>query len=347
LESDLSLPADSPIMVVDDDPAVLESLTLFLQRLGYPAKGFVNPVEARDQLEAGEPVHLLITDQEMPEVNGIKLIQAALEADPNTVAIIVTGFGQVESAASALRLGVVDYLLKPVDLTLLGLAVQQALRTRAQSIFHREAYGRLRADVEAKSAEVERQKAQLETITLASLSALVQLLEARSPHFQDHSQAVSRLAAAMASEMSLPEDEVEAVRVAGLLHDIGMIAVPDSIIDKDEKLTAEEFARIREHPRVAEVVLRPFQNLGRAVDYVLFHHERLNGSGYPEGRRSKDIPLGAQIVGVADSYVALLESRAFREAVTGDEALAMLRGAEGTWFAGHVLDALEASTQVA
>jgi putative nucleotidyltransferase with HDIG domain len=334
-------------MVVDDHPAVLESLTHFLQRLGYPVKGFVDPADARRALEAGESVHLLVTDLAMPGIQGIDLIQSALEADPTTVAIVVTGVGEVESAAEALRLGVVDYLLKPVDLTLLGLAVQRALRTRAQSIFHREAYGRLRADVEIKSAEVERKNAELESITLTSLSALVQLLEARSPHFQDHSQAVSRLAAAMATVMELPSEEVEAVRVAGLLHDIGMIAVPDSIIDKHDKLTDQEFARVREHPRLAEEVLRPFPNLGRAVDYVLFHHERLNGSGYPEGRRSRDIPLGAQIVGVADSYVALLETRAFREAVSEDEAIAMLRGAEGNLLAGKVLDALEASLEVA
>jgi putative nucleotidyltransferase with HDIG domain len=334
-------------MVVEDDPAVLESLTRFLQRLGYPVKGYIDPSRAQDALENGEPVHLLITDQEMPGVNGITLIRHALEADPNTVAIIVTGVGQVEAAAEALRLGVVDYLLKPVDVTSLGLAVQRAMRTRAQAIFHREAYGRLRTDVEAKTAEVRRQKDQLEKITLASLSALVHLLEARSPHFQDHSQAVSRLAAAMAAEMELPPGEVEAIRVAGLLHDIGMIAVPDAIIDKGEKLTAQEFEVIREHPKVAEEVLRPFHNLGPAVDYVLFHHERLNGSGYPEGRRSKDIPLGAQIVGVADSYIALMESRAFRDAVSGDEAIATLRGAEGTWFSTMVLDALEATLAVA
>lgn len=347
METDLSQPAESPIMVVDDDPAVLASFTLFLQRLGYPTKSFRDPSQALSALEAGEPTHLLITDLAMPGSEGINLIRTALEVDPNTVAIVVTGAGQVESATEALRLGVVDYLLKPVDLALLGRAVQQALRTRAQAIFHRDAYLRLRADVEAKTAEVEQQRAQIETMTLASLSALVQLLEARSPHFQDHSQAVARVAAAMAAEMELPPAEVEAVRVAGQLHDIGMIAVPDSIIDKHDKLTSQELARIREHPQVAAQVLRPFQNLGRAADYVLLHHERLNGSGYPSGLRGKAIPLGAQIVGVADSFVALVETRAFREAVSRDEAIAMLRGAEGSWFAGEVLDALEASLEVA
>jgi putative nucleotidyltransferase with HDIG domain len=175
----------------------------------------------------------------------------------------------------------------------------------------------------------------------------VKLLEARSPHFRNHSQAVSRLSEAMAVSLALPDEEVEAVRVGGLLHDIGMIAVPDDIIDKGEGLTAAELARVQTHTRVAEEVLRPFQNLGSAVDYVLFHHERLNGSGYPEGRTAKHIPLGAQIVGLADAFVALTESRAFREAVTPDDALGILRGAEGQWFASPLLDALEETAPLA
>jgi putative nucleotidyltransferase with HDIG domain len=334
-------------MVVEDDPAVLDLLTRLLQRLAYPVRGFADPTQARDALDEGDPVHLLITDQQMPEIDGITLIRHALELDPSTVAIVVTGLDGAETAITALRMGVVDYLLKPVDVVRLGHSVQRALMTRAQNVYHREAYGRLRDDAEAKTAEIQRQTRQLEAVTVATFSALVRLLEARSPYFRDHSQAVARLAEAMAGSLALPPHEVEAVRVAGLLHDVGMIAVPDAIIDKEEGLTDEELAFVRTHPRVAEKVLRPLRNLGPAVDYVLFHHERLNGSGYPEGRRGKEIPLGAQVVGLAEAFVALTESRAFREAESAEDAIAILRGAEGTWFAGRVLDALEESAQQA
>jgi HD-GYP domain-containing protein (c-di-GMP phosphodiesterase class II) len=123
-----------------------------------------------------------------------------------------------------------------------------------------------------------------------------------------------------------------------------MIAVPDAILNKGENLTTAEYARVREHPVLAESVLRPFTHLGAAVDYVLSHHERLDGSGYPRGLGAREISLGAQIVAVADSYVAMVESRPFREAALPDDALATLRGAEGVWFASRVLDALESVT---
>jgi response regulator RpfG family c-di-GMP phosphodiesterase len=332
-------------MVVDDDPAVLAVFTRSLSRLGYPVRSFENPLEARDALDSEEPPHLLVVDKEMPGLDGLALAQHAVESDPNTVAMIVTGRPDVESAVEALRLGVVDYLMKPLDLGTFEAAVRRALLTRAQTIFHRRLHGNLRDEVQRKAAELERQNARLEQVTIASLSALVSLLEARSPHFEGHSQDVSRIAETMARSMGLPSSEVESVRNAGLLHDIGMIAVPDAILNKGEDLTATEYAFVREHPLLAERVLRPFTHLGAAVDYVLLHHERLDGSGYPRGLTAEDIALGAQIVSVADAYVALVESRPFREAVPPGEALATLRGAQGRWFAGRVLDALETVTQ--
>jgi putative two-component system response regulator len=347
VESDLPTPLDSPIFVVEDDVALMNSLTRMLERMGYPVKGFADPLAARRALDAGEEVHLLVTDQVMPGMDGVTLIQHALEVDPNTAAVMITGIDHVETAIEALRLGVVDYLLKPVDVTQLGLAVQRGLMARAQNEFRRERVSDLRTDAEIRRAEIELQTRELESISVATFTAFVKLLEARSPHFRNHSQAVARLSETMAASLALPAEEVEAVRVGGLLHDIGMVAVPDGIIDKGEELTAAEIARVRAHPRIAEEVLRPLPHLGAAVDYVLFHHERLNGSGYPEGRTAKNIPLGAQIVGLADAFIALTESRAFRDAVAPDDALGILRGAEGQWFAGPLLDVLEESAPLA
>jgi putative nucleotidyltransferase with HDIG domain len=332
-------------MLVDDDAAVLTVFSRRLERLGYPVRSFVDPLEARAALDAGDQPHLLVLDKEMPGLDGLSLAQHAVESDPTAVAMIVTGKPDVASAVDALRLGVVDYLMKPLDLGTFEAAVRRALLARAQAIFHRRVHGRLRDEVQRKTAELERQNARLEQVTIASLSALVSLLEARSHHFEGHSQDVSRIAEAMARSMGLPGEEVEAIRVAGLLHDIGMIAVPDAILHKGENLTASEVAFVREHPLLAERVLRPFVHLGHAVDYVLGHHERMDGSGYPRGLSGSEIPLGAQIVSVADAYVALVESRPFRAAVAPEQARGVLREAQGSGFAGRVLDALDTVTR--
>jgi putative nucleotidyltransferase with HDIG domain len=331
-------------MIVDDDPAVLSALSRCLKRLGYPVAAYGDPVAARAAIDEASP-HLLIVDKQMPEIDGLSLARHALEADPSTVTILISGGADVESAVEALRMGVVEFLMKPLDLEVFEIAVQRALHTRAQALFHRHRHGRLREEVGEKAAELERQKAQLEAVTIASLSALVHLLEARSRHFEGHSQNVSEVAEAMARQLGLGDAEVEAVRIAGLLHDIGMIAVPDAILNKREGLTPGETERVREHTRLAERVLRPFTHLGPAVDFVVSHHERLDGSGYPDGLAGKEISLGAQIVAGADVYSALIESRPFREAVTPEEALATLRGAEGVWFSRVVLDALEGAVR--
>jgi putative nucleotidyltransferase with HDIG domain len=332
-------------MVVDDDAAVLAVFSRCLQRLGYPVRSFVDPLEARAALDEGDQPHLLVLDKEMPGLDGLALAQHAVESDPTAVAMIVTGKPDVSSAVQALRLGVVDYLMKPLDLGTFEAAVRRALLARAQAIFHRRIHGRLREEVQRKTAELVKQNVRLEHVTIASLSALVSLLEARSHHFEGHSQDVSRIAEAMARAMGLPTEEVEAIRVAGLLHDIGMIAVPDAILQKGEDLTSQEVAFVREHPRLAERVLRPFEHLGPAVDYVLCHHERLDGSGYPRGLAGSEISLGAQIVSAADAYVALVESRPFRAAVGPERARATLRESQGVWFEGRVLDALDTVTR--
>jgi putative two-component system response regulator len=345
VESSLPRPAESPVMLVDDDVAVLAVFSRCLERLGYPVQSFVDPLEARAALDGGDQPHLLVVDKEMPGLDGLALAQHAVESDPSAVAMIVTGKPDVASAVDALRLGVVDYLMKPLDLGTFEAAVRRALLARAQAIFHRRVHGHLRDEVQRKTAELERQNARLEQVTIASLSALVSLLEARSHHFEGHSQDVSRIAEAMARSMGLLGDEVEAIRVAGLLHDIGMIAVPDAILHKGEDLTPTEIAFVREHPLLAERVLRPFAHLSVAVDYVLSHHERLDGSGYPRGLSGSDVSLGAQIVSVADSYVALVESRAFRAAIVPEKARETLRRAQGIWFEARVLDALDTVTR--
>jgi response regulator RpfG family c-di-GMP phosphodiesterase len=328
-------PAESTVYVVDDDPIIVRTLTRFLTGLGYPVRGFENPLEARSAIEEESP-HLLLTDKDMPGLNGVELGQAAIEEDPDTAVILLTGAADVESATEALRLGLSDYLLKPPDLQKIEETVNRHLRKRAQNVYAREMEAWRRSELEAKGEQPAHTP-----VAADALSALVRLLERRSEHLKGHSEAVSKLAARMAEELDLPEQEVTEIRIAGLLHDMGAIAAPDTILYASGGLTGEERKRVKAHAEVAEAVLSAFPTLDRVSAYVCGHHERLDGSGYPKGLTGEDIPLGAQVVGVADAYQSMIEQRAFMDAVLPGEALSKLKQLEGTKYSSQALDALD------
>jgi putative nucleotidyltransferase with HDIG domain len=277
----------------------------------------------------------------MPGLDGVELSRLALEEDPDLPIVILTTNGDVESATEVFRLGISDYLLKPPDLPQIEDTVSRALQRRAQKEFHREAEAWMRREVEIRAQEAEDKTRQLEEVTVGALTALVRILEARIPQFEGHSQAVSRLCKKMAEELGLPEEEVIACRDAGFLHDIGMIAIPDKLLEKPTGLTPEESKRVQEHCRTGAEILHQFSHLGPVSEYVLLHHERLDGSGYPEGLDGEEIPLGAQIVGAADSFCAITEDRPFRPGNTPTAALEILRGAEDLWYSPRIIDALE------
>jgi len=327
------------VYVVDDDPATVEALGAFLQEREYRVTGFVDPEEARGAIRELPP-HLLIIDRNMPGLTGFDLARVALEEDPDIGVVILTGAREVELAIEAFRLGASDYLLKPLDFGEIEKTVRRVLIRRDQEIFHRETAARMRREVEDRTRRLEEKNRLLEGVTVGALSALVELLEQKTPHFRGHSQAVAELAEGLAVEMNLPRSEVRACKTAGYLHDIGMIAIPDAILNKTSPLSSDEAARIQEHCRIGKDLLEPFAHLGPVPTYVFHHHERVDGSGYPLGLAGGRIPLGAQIVAAADSYRALVEPRPFREAHDRSEAVDILVGTAGIWHSEEVLSAL-------
>jgi hypothetical protein len=149
---------------------------------------------------------------------------------------------------------------------------------------------------------------------------------------------IAALATGMALELGLPRDEIERIRIASLLHDLGKLAVPTEILDKPAALSDGEWQAIGEHPRIGQVILERASALREAIPVVLHHHERFNGGGYPHGLRGNEIPLGARIVAVADAYHAMVHDRPYKSAQTHEEALAELRRHAGTQFDPEVVD---------
>lgn len=323
---------DIGIVVVDDDRTTLTFLGSALERLGYPVRSFSSSVKALADIEA-DPPHVLVTDVVMPGVGGVSLAEAARGVDPGMEIVFVTGYGDSETAGSALSVTGAESITKPVEPKALASTLLRATLRRAVGEYRRSM-------VEWMYAELARNEDQVRQVTVGTLTALINALDARSPHFRGHSKAVALQAAAIAQRLGLDDDTVESIRTAGLLHDIGMVGVPDDIIQKPDALTSDELAVVRAHCEAGSAIIEPMSHLANARLFILEHHERWDGSGYPGGKRGEEISLGGQVVGIAEAWTAILESRAYRAGRSREQGLEILQEHRDEWFSGEITDAL-------
>ena len=324
--------ADVDVFVVDDERVSLTVLESTLEQAGHPVRSFEDPAEALTAMRT-HPPRILVTDLVMSGLSGVDLAREARALDPEIGVVLVTGAGEEEAVTATERLDISSYLSKPVEPRKLTRAVRQVYLDRAADEHHQQMV-RWMYDV------MERNEAAMREVTLGTLSSLMNALDARSPYFQGHSRAVAMQAAAIAQTLGLDESEVEEIRVAGLLHDVGMIGVPDSIVDKPGALTEAEAARIRSHCSQGAAIIEPMKHLGAVPGYVLEHHERLDGSGYPAGKRGEEISLGGQIVGISEAWTGILEGRAYREGREREEGMEILQMHRGRWFSHEITGAL-------
>lgn len=323
---------DIDVLVVDDDKTSLTLMVAFLERIGHPVRSFSDPLDALDAIRA-QPPKILVTDLVMPNLTGLELAEEARALDPDIGVILVTSYGDESTAEAAVRLGLSGYLPKPIERSTLTRAVLRAFLRRAADDHHR-AMVKWMDDALARNAQ------EIREVTLGTLTSLINALDARNSHFRGHSQAVAMQAAATAQALDLDEAEVEAVRTAGLLHDIGMIGVPDALVEKPAALTPAEVKIIRAHCETGAAIMKPMKHLGPSIHYVAEHHERWDGSGYPDGKSGDEISLGSQIVGIAEAWTAIIESRAYREGRSREEGMEILLAHQDEWFTEKVTLAL-------
>ncbi len=191
-----------------------------------------------------------------------------------------------------------------------------------------------------RTRELERERKKLEQINVATLGALINALEAKDPDFVGHSIRVAELSATIADHLGLSDDEVEAVRAAGRLHDIGKIGIRDEVLQKRGPLTPEEQEHVRQQVVIGFQILSPLTHLGLVTEYVRSHHEHWDGSGYPDGLAGEDIPIGARIVFAAEIYDAITTSRPYQQTLTEDEALAQMKRLGGTKLDPRIVEKL-------
>src|SRR5437667_582796 len=238
----------------------------------------------------------MLCDISMPGTSGVDLVPQALEFAPELAILMLTAINEATRAALCMQRGAMDYLTKPIELADLGRAVQRALKRREMQLENRQLSSWLKEEVTPRTAELHRERMRLERISTATLEALVNALEAKDPYLRGHSARVADLSATVASQMGLSDEEVEQVRIAGRLHDIGKIGTRESVMEKQGPLTPEEYEHVKQHVIIGSQILSPLGHLGSVINHVRSHHDRWNGSGYPDGLKGEDIPLGARII---------------------------------------------------
>jgi len=233
-----------------------------------------------------------------------------------------------------------DYLTKPIDLAHLARAIQRALQERRARLDNQHLNQWLKEEVAVRTAELQFERQNLERISLATLEALVNALEAKDPYLRGHSARVADMSATVAGEMQRSDEEVELVRTGGRLHDIGKIGIREEVLAKQGPLTDQEYEHVKQHVVVGSQILSPLVHLNQVIAFVRSHHERWDGKGYPDRLAGEAIPLGARIIGAVEIYDALTTSRPYQEKMQPHVAVERMRDLVGTVLDPEVYTAL-------
>jgi putative two-component system response regulator len=296
------------ILVVEDDPRNIQILTSLLGREGYHTHVATDGELALNYLDATLP-DLILLDLGLPKMDGFEICER-LKSNPATrliPVVVLTGQSDFGSKLRCIELGADDFISKPFNST----------------------------EVLARCKSLLRLKNALDALDNAErvIYAFARAVEAKDPYTEGHTERVTAYALALAEKMGLNELERAALKRSAILHDVGKIGVPDDILRKPGPLTPEEFDRIRQHPIQGVTILEPLQSVRDALPAIRWHHERMDGSGYPDGLTGDQIPVMVRIMTVADVYDALTTLRPYHEALSPEEGARILReGAARGWW---------------
>jgi cyclic di-GMP phosphodiesterase len=300
------------ILIADDHEASLTGLEALLS-----AEGF-NVVTARDgqvalaEFQRAQP-DLVLSDVKMPVLNGIQVCRD-IKNNPETrlvPVVLITGLTATEDRVAGINAGADDFLTKPVE--------RLQLIARVRSLLRQKAY----------TDELE----QAETV----LFALARSIEGKDPYTEGHCERLAEHSTRLGEFLGLDAPQIIALRRAGLVHDIGKVAVPDSILLKPARLTAAERKIMQRHPVVGERICSPLKSFQLVLPIIRHHHEKMNGTGYPDQLQGDEIPLTARILQIVDIYDALTTSRPYKPALTVEEALAVMqKEVRKGWWDPHV-----------
>ena len=309
------------IIVVDDDPIILKSAWNTLSTAGFAV---VVQKSGRALLEYAKDhaaPNLILMDINMPEMDGFEVImelKAGELAWRDTPVIFLTANEDEDAETKGLSLGAMDFIRKPFVASVLVLRVQHAVELI-----------RLQRDLESMVDEKTREN---ENLFLHVVECLADAIDAKDNYTKGHSGRVAQYSKEIAERFGYDEKQQEKIFMMGLLHDVGKIGVPDEVINKPGRLSEEEFAKIQKHPAIGGRILGNIKEMPELAAGAKWHHERYDGTGYPEGLAGEDIPEAARIIAVADAYDAMTSNRSYRGVLPQEKVRQEIERGKGSEF---------------
>ena len=318
------------VLFVDDEKRILQTIALMLDDYGLYLRTAGNGAEALRLIEA-DHFDIVFLDQFIGTERGIELMQKMSAARPGLYFVIITANSNADLAVDALKRGATDFIAKPFFSADIIKSIEFVSRRREVDDQRKELMHNLEAKVQERTRE-------LENAYLGVLSALAQALESKDFGTYGHCKRVSHYAGIIADALNMNSKEKYFLDVGALLHDVGKIGISDALLLKPERLDAAEWTELKRHPEKGVEILNPLSHLEPALPVILHHHENYDGTGYPRGLQGEDIPLGARIIAVADSWDVMRSDRPYRKARTDESARNEMLVFSGTQFDPRIVE---------
>ena len=324
------------ILIIDDEMAPRESIRMVLKDR-YAVSTATGALEGLQYI-SHEPVDLVVMDIKMPKMDGITALQEIKKSYPDTEVVLLTAYASLETARDAIRFGAFDYLLKPFDRNDILQVVEKGLaRRRSNTGLKQE-----RDILIDRAAYLERQVTDARSNIMmcyeGTVKALILTIDAKDSYTHSHSNRVAILSSSIAASLGVPQQTIKEIKYAASIHDIGKIGIDENILKKNGRLTDEEYTQMRNHPEIGVRIVQSVPFLEDAIPVILYHHERYDGKGYPEGIQGEKIPKSARIVNVADAIDAMMSARPYRGALVMSNVMSELRDNAGTQFDPDIVD---------
>lgn len=324
--------SEARLLAVDDERALCDMVARWLNREGIACdKAYC--VDEAISLMRRTHYDLVISDITMPGKSGIDLLNIVRENFPTTAVIMATAVDNRETALLTLEKGAFGYIIKPFERNEFIINIINALERRRIILEHEHYERHLEQEVRDRTEDIRNREEQI-ALHLISASGY------RDEETGQHIQRIGLYGAILAKKMGWSQEKIDYIRVAGPMHDVGKIGIPDEILRKPGKLTPKEFEIIKQHPKIGAQILEDsgIPLLLMAYDIALYHHEKWDGSGYPHGLKNHAIPESAQIVALVDVYDALSNDRVYRDALPEVKVLSIMEEGKGCHFNPHIFE---------